>query len=72
MAEKEQQELYDTIQSEGCLPALSQAQRMKKLSQDGRLNTDVIYSMLTEDKPKQKEKFKIRSERIMLFPRQLY
>lgn len=67
LAEKEQQELYDTMQSEGCTPSLTQAQRMKKLSQDGRLNMDVIFSILTEEKPNQKEKLNIQRERIDRF-----
>ena len=67
LAEKEQQDLYNTMQSEDCTPSLAQAQRMKKLSQDGRLSTDVIYSILTEEKPNQKEKFHIRRERIDRF-----
>lgn len=67
LAEKEQQDLYNTIQSEDCTPSLAQAQRMKKLSQDGKLSTDVIYSILTEEKPNQKEKFHIQRERIDRF-----
>lgn len=67
LAENEQQDLYNTMQSEDCTPSLAQAQRMKKLSQDGRLNMDVIFSILTEEKPNQKEKFNIRRERIDRF-----
>jgi ParB family chromosome partitioning protein len=67
LAENEQQDLYSTMQSEDCTPSLAQAQRMKKLSQDGRLNADVIFSILTEEKPNQKEKFNIRRERIDRF-----
>jgi len=67
LAEKEQQDLYNTIQSEDCTPSLAQAQRMKKLSQDGRLSVDVIFSILTEEKPNQKEKFNIQRERIDRF-----
>jgi len=59
--------LCETMQSEDCTPSLAQAQRMKKLSQDGRLNMDVIFSILTEEKPNQKEKFNIRRERIDRF-----
>lgn len=70
LAEEEQQALYETMQSEDCTPSLAQAQRMKKLSQDGRLNVDVIFSILTEEKPNQKEKMTIRRERIdRFFPR---
>jgi ParB family chromosome partitioning protein len=67
LAENEQQDLYNNMQSEDCTPSLAQAQRMKKLSQDGRLNMDVIFSILTEEKPNQKEKFNIRRERIDRF-----
>jgi ParB family chromosome partitioning protein len=67
LAENEQQDLYNTMQSEDCTPSLAQAQRMKKLSQDGRLNMDVIFSILTEEKPNQKEKFNIQRERIDRF-----
>jgi len=67
LAENEQQDLLDTMQLEECTPSLAQAQRMKKLSQDGRLNKDVIFSILTEEKPNQKEKFTIRSERVERF-----
>ncbi|MFC5404238.1 ParB/RepB/Spo0J family partition protein [Cohnella soli] len=70
LAEKEQQALLDTMQAEDCTPSLAQAQRMKKLSQEGRLNTDVIYTILTEEKPNQKEQMKIQRERIdRFFPR---
>ncbi len=67
LTKNEQQGLYNTMQSEECSPSLSQAQRMKKLSQDGRLNVDVIFSILTEEKPNQKEKFNIKRERIDRF-----
>ena len=67
LAENEQKALAETIQSEECTPSLAQAQRMKKLSQDGRLNTDVIYSILTEEKPNQKVKLTIQSERVDRF-----
>jgi len=67
LAENEQQDLYNTMRSEDCTPSLAQAQRMKKLSQDGRLSMDVIFSILTEEKPNQKEKFNIQRERIDRF-----
>ena len=67
LSEKEQENLLETMESEDCTPSLSQAQRMKKLSKDGRLNTDVIFTILTEEKPNQKEKFKIQRERIDRF-----
>jgi ParB family chromosome partitioning protein len=67
LTEKEQQDLCKTMQSEDCTPSLAQAQRMKKLSQDGRLSEDVIFSILTEEKPNQKEKLNIQRERIDRF-----
>ena len=67
LTEKEQHNLYETMKSEDCTPSLSQAQRMKKLSQDGRLNMDVIFSILTEEKPNQKERLNIQRERIDRF-----
>jgi ParB family chromosome partitioning protein len=67
LTEKEQQDLYNTMQSEDCTPSLAQAQRMKKLSQDGRLNVDVIFSILTEEKPNQKGKIIIQRKRIDRF-----
>jgi ParB family chromosome partitioning protein len=65
--ETEQQDLLTTMESEDCTPSLSQAQRMKKLSQGGRLNTDVIFSILTEEKPNQRDKLTIKAERIERF-----
>lgn len=67
LAEKEQQALLETMQAEECTPSLAQAQRMKKLSQDGKLNGDVIFGILTEEKPNQKEKLTIRNERVDKF-----
>lgn len=70
LTENEQQDLYKTMKSEDCTPSLAQAQRMKKLSQEGRLNVDVIFSILTEEKPNQREKFNIQRERVdRFFPR---
>lgn len=67
LAGKEQQALLETMQAEECTPSLAQAQRMKKLSQDGKLNGDVIFGILTEEKPNQKEKLTIRNERVDKF-----
>ncbi|HHW31079.1 MAG TPA: ParB/RepB/Spo0J family partition protein [Clostridiaceae bacterium] len=67
LAEKEQYNLLETIESEDCTPSLSQAQRMKKLSQDGKLNTDAIFAIMTEEKPNQKEQIKLPKDRIKKF-----
>jgi len=61
---KEQQKiLHKTMDTEDCTPSLAQTQRMKKLSDDGRLNEDVIFTILTEEKPNQKEKLTLNDER---------
>jgi len=47
---EEQALLVDTIESEQATPSLSQAQRIKKLSQEGKLNEDTILDVMTEKK----------------------
>ena len=64
LTEQEQQELYDTIITEDCTPSHAQAIKMRQFSQNGRLNMDVILSIMQEEKPNQKEQFKIPKERI--------
>lgn len=60
---KEQQAyLLDSIGQEDATPSLSQAIRMKKLSQQGKLTPEVIYAVLTEEKPNQKEQVRIKTE----------
>ena len=66
----EQKDLLDTIESEDCTPSLSQAQRMKKLSQSGELSMDVIFAIMTEEKANQKEQVRFMEEDIRkYFPR---
>jgi len=67
LAEKEQADLLITMESEDCTPSLSQAQRMKRLSADGKLDMDTIFSIMTEEKPNQKEQIKLPKERIKGF-----
>ena len=64
LTEDEQRDLVETIDSEDCTPSLSQACRMKKLSQEGKLDMDTIFSIMTEEKANQKEKIKIPAERL--------
>ena len=66
----EQGDLLETIESEDCTPSLAQAIRMKNLSKDGNLDMDMIFAIMTEQKPNQKEKIKIPMERLeRFFPR---
>ena len=60
----EQENLFATMESEEATPSLSQAQRMKSLSQSGRLDMDMIFSIMTEEKGNQKESVKIGMERL--------
>ena len=60
----EQQDLIQTIESEDCTPSLSQAVRMKKLSQQGLLDDDKILEIMSEEKANQKERIKIPTERV--------
>ena len=60
----EQENLFATMESEEATPSLSQTQRMKTLSQSGRLDMDMIFSIMTEEKGNQKETVKIGMERL--------
>lgn len=60
----EQENLLITMESEDATPSLSQAQRMKKLSQSGRLDMDTIFEIMTEEKANQKETLKFSADRI--------
>ena len=56
LTEQEQQELLETMESEDCTPSLSQSQQLKKLSQQGELNVDRIFDLLSQQKPNQEDK----------------
>ncbi|WP_373131967.1 ParB/RepB/Spo0J family partition protein [Clostridium sp. M62/1] len=60
----EQENLLATMESEEATPSLSQAQRMKSLSQSGRLDMDMIFSIMTEEKENQKETLKINTSKL--------
>ena len=64
LPKEQQQTLFDTMECEDCTPSLAQAIKMKQFSQEGRLNEDVILSILSEEKPNQIEQFKMPRERI--------
>ena len=60
----EQENLFATMESEEATPSLSQAQRMKQLSQSGRLDMDTIFAIMTEEKGNQKEILKINTSKL--------
>ncbi|WOT13491.1 ParB/RepB/Spo0J family partition protein [Streptococcus anginosus] len=60
----ELENLFATMESEEATPSLSQAQRMKSLSQSGRLDMDTIFAIMTEEKGNQKETLKINTSKL--------
>ena len=62
LTEQEQQALLSEMEYADCTPSLSQAIRLHRFSQEGRLNGDVIYAVMSEQKPNQKEQIRFRSE----------
>lgn len=62
LKEDEQYELYAVMDLEQCTPSLPQANRIKRMSQSGLLDMDMMYTILEEEKPNQKEKISIRAD----------
>ena len=67
LKKEEQEALVETISYEDATPSLAQALKMKEFSKDGRLNEDVILSIMSEEKPNQREVFKFRADRLRKF-----
>lgn len=64
LPENEQRKLADEIEYADATPSLSQAQRLRRFSEQGRLSVDTIFAVLSEEKPNQKERVKISADRI--------
>lgn len=64
LSKEQQKSLYNTMEREDCTPSLAQAIKMKEFSKDGKLTDEVILSIMQEEKPNQKEQFKMPKERI--------
>lgn len=64
LKEEEQYELHAVMDLEQCTPSLSQANRLKRMSQKGELDMDEMYNILGEEKPNQREQIKIQSEKL--------
>ena len=64
LSKEQQQSLYDTMECEDCTPSLAQAIKMKEFSREGKLTEEVILSIMQEEKPNQREQFKMPKERI--------
>lgn len=67
LSKEEQRPLYETMLQEERTPSLSQAQRMKKLSQESGLDERTMERILAEDKPNQKEQIRLPASRIDRF-----
>ena len=67
LKEEEQYELYAVMDLEQTIPSLSQANRMKRISQQKGLDMDKIYSILIERKPNQREQVKIPMDRVQQY-----
>lgn len=66
----EQKELLSAIESEDCTPSLSQAQQMKKASQQDLLSIDIIYGIMRTPKANQQEKISFKLEELRpMFPK---
>lgn len=64
LTEEQQYELYEVMDIEQCTPSLSQANRMKRMSQSGSLDMDAMFSILEQEKPNQREQIKIRADSV--------
>lgn len=62
--EEEQQDLVEIMESEDCTPSHAQAIKMRQFSQEGRLDANVLLSIMQEEKPNQVEQFKMPKKRI--------
>ena len=64
LQEEEMRDLVDYIDTEDVFPSHAQTIRMKELSREGKLNTEAINEIMSEDKPSQRPRIKISLERI--------
>lgn len=64
LPEREQRVLIDEIEYTDATPSLSQAQRLRKFSNQGRLSVDTVFAVLSEEKPNQKEQVRFMTEDI--------
>ena len=64
LPEKEQEALFEIMGLEECTPSHMQAIKIRKFYEEGKLSEDVILSIMQEEKPNQKEQFRMPRERI--------
>ena len=64
LPEKEQATLHEMMELEDCTPSHAQAIKMRRFAEEGKLSEEVILSIMQEEKPNQKEQFRMPRERI--------
>lgn len=64
LTEEQQYELYEVMNMEQAAPSLSQANRLKRMSQSGTLDMEGMFLMLEQEKPNQREQIKIRADKL--------
>lgn len=64
LKKQEQENLFETIESEDCTPSYSQAIRMKELSRENKLDMDTIFNIMIEQKPNQKEQIRFKVDKL--------
>ena len=64
LSENEQEILLNEIEYADATPSLSQAQRLRKLSEDGNFFVDTVFAVLSEEKPNQKEQVRIPADKL--------
>ena len=70
LPKESQEQLLDTIESEQATPSLSQAQRLRKLSQAGELNEDTMLSIMMEQKKPERNDITLSGDKLRkYFPR---
>ena len=62
LEQSEQRILLDAMELNDCTPSHAQSIRLKKLSQDGVLDDQMIYAVMSEEKPNQQEQIKFKRE----------
>ena len=62
LEQSEQRVLFDAMELNDCTPSHAQSIRLKKLSQDGVLDDQMIYAVMSEEKPNQQEQIKFKRE----------
>ena len=62
LEQSEQRVLLDAMELNDCTPSHAQSIRLKKLSQDGVLDDQMIYAVMSEEKPNQQEQIKFKRE----------